>query len=417
VNEQATQLTWARIYSALRPYNDRMHAEFDAIVVGRGLVGMAATRALATQGLKVALVGPVVAVPASNLDDVPDLRVYALSPGSIAMLKELKVWGALDAQRIAAVHCMRVFSPHATELSFDAKDVAIDSLNFVVEHNNLFQAFTQALAFSSASFFDSKVVKFEQTKRFASLVLESGQELRAKLVVAADGVDSPMRSFANLMVERKEYGDVALVANLDVEVAHQNEAWQWFCEEGVVAFLPMAGTHQMSLVWSGAATIAEYSPEKIAVELTRISGSALGNIRVSQQTKSFTLQWLKAAEITAPRVVLLGDAAHAMHPLAGQGLNLGFGDLASLLMLLRHRLAGQDIGDARFLRQYQRMRAEPVDAMLYVTDQLHAMFTKQPSSLPERALRAAALIGWGQLARSNPLARQIRKQITRRALA
>jgi 2-polyprenylphenol 6-hydroxylase len=394
-----------------------MHAEFDAIVVGRGLVGMAATRALATQGLKVALVGPVVAVPASNLDDAPDLRVYALSPGSIAMLKELKVWGALDAQRIAAVRSMRVFSPHATELFFDAKDVAIDSLNFVVEHNNLFQALTQALAFSSATFFDSKVVQLEQTKRFDALVLESGQELRAKLVVAADGVDSPLRSFANLLVERKEYGDVALVANLDVEVAHQNEAWQWFCDEGVVAFLPMAGTHQMSLVWSGAATIAEYSPEKIAVELTRISGSALGNIRVSQKTKSFTLQWLKAAEITAPRVVLLGDAAHAMHPLAGQGLNLGFGDLASLLMLLRHRLAGQDIGDARFLRQYQRMRAEPVDAMLYVTDQLHAMFAKQPSSLPERALRAAALIGWGQLARSNPLARQIRKQITRRALA
>jgi 2-polyprenylphenol 6-hydroxylase len=289
-------------------------------------------------------------------------------------------------------------------------------LNYVVEHNNLLQALDQALTFSSANFYTEKVVKFEQAKRFASVFLESGQELRAKLVVAADGVDSPMRGFGNMLVERKEYGDVALVANLDVAIAHQNEAWQWFCDDGVIAFLPMAGPHQMSLVWSGPAAISEYSSEHISSELTRISAGVLGNVRVSTLTKTFPLQWLKATEIVAPRMVLLGDAAHCMHPLAGQGLNLGFGDLASLLQLLKHRLTGQDIGDARFLRQYQRMRAEPVDAMLFVTDQLHAMFAKVPASVPERAFRAAALIGWSQLARSNPFARQIRKQLTKHAL-
>jgi 2-polyprenylphenol 6-hydroxylase len=415
VHSQATLRSSSSICAHFHPYNLTMHSEFDAVVVGRGLVGMAAARALATEGMRVALVGPKPL--ASALGDEPDLRVYALSPGSIAMLNELKVWGALDAKRVAAVNAMRVFSPQAAELSFDAKDVATDSLNYVVEHNNLLQALDQALTFSSATFYTEKVVKFEQAKRFASVFLESGQELRAKLVVAADGVDSPMRGFANMLVERKEYGDVALVANLDVAIAHQNEAWQWFCDDGVIAFLPMAGTLQMSLVWSGSAAIAEYSSEHIASELTRISASVLGNVRVRTQTKTFPLQWLKATEIVAPRMVLLGDAAHCMHPLAGQGLNLGFGDLASLLQLLKQRLAGQDIGDSRFLRQYQRMRAEPVDAMLFVTDQLHAMFTKAPASVPERALRAAALIGWDQLARSNPLARQIRKQLTRHALA
>ncbi len=391
-----------------------MHTEFDAVVVGRGLVGMAAARALAINGMRVALVGPKPVAP--PLSDEPDLRVYALSPGSIAMLNELKVWGALDASRVAAVNAMRVFSPRAAELAFDAKDVATDSLNYVVEHNNLLQALDQALTFSSANFYIEKVVKFEQAKRFASVFLESGQELRAKLVVAADGVDSPMRGFGNMLVERKEYGDVALVANLDVAIAHQNEAWQWFCDDGVIAFLPMAGSHQMSLVWSGSEAISEYSSEHIASELTRISAGVLGKVRVSTKTKTFPLQWLKAAEIVAPRMVLLGDAAHCMHPLAGQGLNLGFGDLASLLQLLKHRLAGQDIGDARFLRQYQRMRAEPVDTMLFVTDQLHAIFAKVPASVPERAFRAAALIGWSQLARSNPIARQIRKQLTKHAL-
>jgi 2-polyprenylphenol 6-hydroxylase len=392
-----------------------MQAEYDAVVVGRGLVGMAAARALATEGLKVALVGPAPIVQTES--DIPDLRVYAMSPGSVEMLNALKVWGALDAKRVAPVKAMRVFSPNRSELAFDVEDVSADSLNFVVEHNNLLQALDKALVFSSASFFDSKVTSFEQTKRIASVGLESGQHLKAKLVIAADGVDSPMRSFANLTVDRKEYGDIALVANLDVEIAHQGEAWQWFSDDGVIAFLPLASAHQMSLVWSGPAAIAEYSLEQVASELTRISAEALGKVSVSGQTKTFPLQWLKAKELIAPRLVLIGDAAHCMHPLAGQGLNLGFGDLTALMKLLKGRLASQDIGDARFLRHYQRMRAEPVEAMLFVTDQLHAVFAKQPSSVPQRALRAAAMLGWSQLARSNPLARQIRKQLTKQALA
>jgi 2-polyprenylphenol 6-hydroxylase len=392
-----------------------MQAEFDAVVVGRGLVGMASARALASEGFRVALVGPAPNLPALPIE--PDLRVYALSPGTVEMLRELKVWGALDATRVAAVNAMRVFSPQAAELSFAAQDVAADSLNYVVEHANLLQALDKALTFSSATFFNETVVKLEPSKRYTSVILQSGLALKAKLIVAADGVDSAMRDFANIPVERREYGDIAVVANLDVEVDHKGEAWQWFGDSGVVAFLPMAGSHQMSLVWSGPAAIAQYSQEQLASELTRISAHALGRVRVRGDTKSFPLQWLKANELVTTRLVLLGDAAHSMHPLAGQGLNLGFGDLSALLQLLKCRLAGQDIGDARFLRHYQRMRAEPVDAMLFVTDQLHAVFAKQPVSIPERVLRGAALVGWSQLARQNPLARQMRKLLTRHALA
>jgi 2-polyprenylphenol 6-hydroxylase len=392
-----------------------MQAEFDAVVVGRGLVGMAAARALATEGLRVALVGPAPSLPVLPVE--PDLRVYALSPGTVEMLRELKVWGALDATRVAAVNAMRVFSPKSAELSFAAQDVAADSLNYVVEHGNLLQALDKALTFSSATFFHETVVKLDYSKRHTSVTLQSGLVLKAKLIVAADGVDSAMRDFANIPVERREYGDIAVVANLDVEVDHQGEAWQWFGDRGVVAFLPMTGSHQMSLVWSGPATIAEYSQEQLGSELTKISANALGKVRVLGETKSFPLQWLKANELVTTRLVLLGDAAHSMHPLAGQGLNLGFGDLLALLQLLKHRLAGQDIGDARFLRHYQRMRAEPVAAMLFVTDQLHAVFAKQPVSIPERVLRGAALVGWNQLARPNPFARQMRKLLTRHALA
>jgi 2-polyprenylphenol 6-hydroxylase len=414
----ATDAGQLRIYAHAALYNALMQAEFDAVVVGRGLVGMAAARALATEGFRVALVGPAPIV--EPLTEDSDLRVYALSPGTVTMLQELKVWGALESKRVAAVKAMRVYSPRSAELVFDARDVTAESLNYVVEYCNLLQALDKALTFSSATFFNEKVVRVEQARyqsnRFASVVLASGLELKTKLILAADGVDSAIRGFANIAAERKDYGDIALVANIDVEIAHQGEAWQWFGDFGVVALLPMAGAHQMSLVWSGAVALADTSPELLGLELNRITQSALGKVAVVGQTKSFPLQWLKANELVGSRLALIGDAAHSMHPLAGQGLNLGFGDLAALLDLLKYRLAGQDIGDARFLRHYQRRRAEPVDAMLFVTDRLHGVFAKQASSLPDKVMRDIALAGWDQLARQNPVARQMRKLLTQHAL-
>jgi 2-polyprenylphenol 6-hydroxylase len=392
-----------------------MQAEFDAVVVGRGLIGMAAARAFATEGLKVALVGP--STPSAALMDGPDLRVYALSPGTVAMLTDLKVWGALVASRVARVDAMRVYSPDSKALSFSSSEVAADALNYVVEHSNLAQALEKALTFSSATVFNELVTKVDQEQRAALVTLASGLQIRTKLILAADGVDSPMRGLANIAAERKDYADKAVVANLTLDYPHEAIAYQWFCDEGVVAFLPMAEPNQMSLVWSGAANLSELSSDAMSAALTRISHGALGLVKVSGTTKSFPLLWLKANALVAPRVVLLGDAGHSMHPLAGQGLNLGFGDLTTLRALLKTRLSGRDIGDARFLRHYQRSRAEPVEAMLFVTDQLHGLFATPAVGQAQRIYRSAALFGWGELARGNPIARQMRKLITQRALA
>jgi 2-polyprenylphenol 6-hydroxylase len=393
-----------------------MDAEYDAIVVGRGLIGMAAARALAMHGLTVALVGPANGTD-SQPDLQPDLRVYALSPGSTGMLADLKVWPAVNQSRVAVVTAMQVFSPRGDELGFASSEVKADSLNFVVEHSNLLNALQTSLAFSNAVTVDDALSGLSYEGRRVCASLAGGKRLKAKLLVAADGVDSSLRGLANISVERKSYSDQALVANLQSDEPHYGVARQWFSDQGVIAFLPMFGERQLSLVWSGSPEIADYSTRELGAELTRISSAALGQIHVSGTTKSFPLQWLKAQSLVAPRVVLLGDAAHAMHPLAGQGLNLGFGDLAALLDLLKQRMHGQDIGEARFLRRYQRQRAEPVDAMLFVTDQLHDLFTQPASGRMATLWRAAALMGWGQLARPNPLARQVRKLITQRALA
>jgi 3-demethoxyubiquinol 3-hydroxylase len=185
------------VHKSTELYNEEMEAEFDAVIVGRGLVGMAAARAFATEGLRVALIGPT--SQSSVVEDVPDLRVYALSPGTVAMLTELKVWGALVASRVAKVHAMRVYSPNSKALCFESSEAATEALNYVVEHGNLAQALEKALTFSNATLFNELVVKVAHEPRAAIVTLASGLQIRTKLILAADGADSPMRGLANIV--------------------------------------------------------------------------------------------------------------------------------------------------------------------------------------------------------------------------
>ncbi len=410
-----------------------MQSQFDVVIVGRGLIGMATARAISLLGISVALVGPppasANAQPANAQPDAQpidlaltaDLRVYALSPGTQALLADIKVWTALEQARVAPVTAMRVFSPQDDELIFGATESAVDTLNYVVEHSNLQKALERSLTFSNVTVFNEKVIELHQEPRSACLKLASGLVLSAKLVVAADGIDSAIRSLSHIDVDRKEYADRALVANLTTELPHQGTAWQWFSDAGIVAFLPLAGPHEMSLVWSGSAQNLNLegiaASSNLGMRLSELSSGALGDIHVIGETKSFPLTWLKADQLVSHRLVLLGDAAHSMHPLAGQGLNLGFGDLAGLCSILKARMKGQDVGEVRFLRQYQRARAEPVETMLFVTDQLHAVFAQAAQSRSQKLKRSAALIGWGQLASSNPIARQMRQVLASHALA
>ena len=400
-------------------------AQFDVVVVGCGLIGMTAARALSVAGYSVALVGPSTPVETPQLtgDVAPDLRVYALSVATKRLLTDLKVWPALDLSRICAVQAMRVYSPTGTELSFEATEAGAEAMNWIVEHRNLSGALEKALAFSNVTVFQDSAARFSADSDYATVQIASGLRLRSRLVVAADGVDSTMRGLAHLEVERRDYAALATVANITVEQEHGGQAFQWFGDHGVVALLPLANS-RMSLVWSGNGEQSHFDAQQLATALQKITSNRLGRIAVEGASRSFSLTWMQAKQMIGVRLALIGDAAHSIHPMAGQGMNLGFGDITALCSVLKDHstrdprpVAFQNLGEARLLRQYQRLRSEPVESMLWVTDQLHTVFATPATGLSGRLMQRAAQMGWAQLARPNVLARQTRKLLISQALA
>jgi 2-polyprenylphenol 6-hydroxylase len=222
----------------------------------------------------------------------------------------------------------------------------------------------------------------------ARLVLADGASIEARLVIAADGANSAVRAAAGILAETLAYEQTAIVANFAAERAHDGVAFQWFTDEGVVALLPLPGSH-VSLVWS--------APDPIAAELLALTDDAfvarvadwgaaeLGALSLRGARHSFALRRLTVDRLVAPRLVLVGDAAHVVHPLAGQGLNLGLQDVSELLSVLAHREPFRDFGDIVLLRRHARARAEPVALMRMTTDGLTRLFRQRSPTV--RSLR------------------------------
>ncbi|HYY62206.1 MAG TPA: FAD-dependent monooxygenase, partial [Burkholderiales bacterium] len=201
--------------------------------------------------------------------------------------------------------------------------------------------------------------------------------LAAKLVVGADGANSFVRQAAGIAARERDYGQAALAANFKCERPHSNIAYQWFQGGPVLALLPLPGA-QVSMVWSLPATEAErlaaLPPEALAAEVAQASHATLGALTLASPVRSFPLRRLAARRLVAPRVALVGDAGHVIHPLAGQGLNLGLQDARVLAQVLNEREPGRDAGDYRLLRRYERRRAEPIAAMDAVVSGLFALY-------------------------------------------
>jgi len=211
----------------------------------------------------------------------------------------------------------------------------------------------------------------------ATLRLESGEELRARLLVAADGADSWLRREAGIAVEEKAYGQTAVVANFAIGEPHRGMALQWFRPDGVLALLPLPGD-RASMVWSARQDLAErllaLGPGELCAEVEAASRSVLGRLALITPAAAFTLRLIRARQLSAPRLVLVGDAAHNLHPLAGQGVNLGFQDARELARVLLRRGACHDAGEVRLLRRYERARREDILAMTWVTHGLQRLF-------------------------------------------
>lgn len=353
--------------------------EFDIAVVGSGLVGAAFARA--ARGFSLALIGaereaPSAAKPGSGFDT----RVYAISPGNAAFLRELRVWQLLATERLTPVHSMQVYGDDGHSLlEFDAYRSGVPELAWIVEGDALHEALGRALEARDQleRFTPAQCNALELSAQGARLRLYDGRALDARLVVGADGAGSFVRTCAGIEVQDAAYSQTAVVANFACERPHRNVAYQWFRGGPVLALLPLPGQH-VSMVWSvddvQAQRLLGLDAEALGREVTEASKHVLGALSVVNTARGFALRRMAARRMVAPRVALIGDAAHVVHPLAGQGANLGFQDARELAGVLAGREPGRDPGDLRLLRRYERARAEPTLAMRAAVHGLHTLF-------------------------------------------
>lgn len=351
---------------------------FDVVIGGAGLPGLALAAALADHGLAVALCdrAPILAPPVT---DEFDTRIYAVSPGSAAFLARLGAWAELPGERLTAVESMRVTGDLGGVLDFAAFDLDERALAWIVEERALRHALVRrahaaGVALLAPATFASLAFGVDR----ATLTLDSGDALDARLVVAADGLRSWVREAAGIVAVPRPYAQTAVVANFTCANAHHGRAWQWFMPDGgVLALLPLPG-RRVSMVWSAplalAAELAALPPGELALRVAAASHDAQGPLTLTEGPVSFPLSFLRPPAVVAHRLALVGDAAHGVHPLAGQGVNLGFGDAAVLAEVLRERGPVADPGAPVLLERYARRRAEPVLAMQTVTDALSRVF-------------------------------------------
>jgi 2-octaprenylphenol hydroxylase len=345
--------------------------QHDLVVVGGGPVG--ASLARAARGLSVALVAHERRLPRDS--EALDARVYALSPGNVSFLKELGAWQTMPEDRLVPVHTMRVYGDDASSLEFDAYGAGVPELAWIVEDALLQDALWRGLEVELFAPAQCKVLKIEPER--VRLQLRDERQISAKLIVGADGANSFVRAQAGIAATDRDYGQSAVVANFRCEKPHANTAWQWFQRGAVLALLPLAGEH-VSMVWSlptpEAKRVSGLESEALCREVQAAAHSALGELALVTPPRSYALRRLAAGRLVALRVALAGDAGHVIHPLAGQGLNLGLQDARALAAVLVSREPFRDPGELRLLRRYERARAEPILAMDTMVDSLFRLF-------------------------------------------
>ena len=353
---------------------------YQVVIVGAGLVGAAAALALGRQGLRVALIERQ---PPHAPADTWDTRIYAISPAPQRFLERIGAWQRLDADRIQPVYRMDVTGDAHGTIRLDAYESGVSHLATILESGRLQHALWQAIEADGnvAVRCPASIESIVREAPFTRITLADGMTLEAELVVGADGAASRIREWAGLASTLSPYGQSGVVANFECERAHRGTALQWFFDSDILAWLPLPG-NRLSMVWS---TKTAYADELVALDAASLTARVqaaghdrLGNLRLLTPAAAFPLRLIRVEAAVAPGVALIGDAAHGVHPLAGQGVNLGFGDAEVLVdVLARHRQTRSYCGDIRVLQHYARERAEPVRRMQALTHGLHHLFADQ----------------------------------------
>jgi 2-octaprenylphenol hydroxylase len=358
-------------------------ARCEVCIVGDGAIAKTAALGFARAGRSVTLLCPPAAVASGAPEPSWDVRVYALNHTAHDLLSSLKVWGALDAERVAPVDTMAIFGDGAGAggFAFDAYGAHVGALAWIVEDRNLTMALDGALKFAqNVTLVHGRAVKLESDALGATVHLDNGDTVRAELVVGADGAQSWVRGQCDIGLDYRSYGQRGVVSNFACALPHHGVAHQWFAGvDGIVALLPLPG-QRVSLVWSAPDALAHalraMAPFELAARVSLFCEEKLGALTPLQPelVKDFPLVLMRPHAVTAARVALIGDAAHVVHPMAGHGMNLGFADVVALLDIVAQCEPQRSIGDERVLARYARARKEDVLLMQIATDGLARLF-------------------------------------------
>lgn len=361
----------------------------DVVIIGAGLVGLAAVVAFHQAGFSVILVDGKASLDAAsnNQSDVWDNRVYAISPKNAAWLTRLGVWQLINPKRTCEMQAMEILADDMRlPLALSASDANETTLGFIVEAKSLMQALMQQVeSLGIQLLFDSSYHSLTSNLNNTTVHLDNHKTIECSLLLAADGSHSSVRQQLHIAVQQKPYDQTAIVANFSVEVSHNQIARQWFAKDAdgnnsILAWLPLPDNH-ISIVWSVsnkyADTLLMLSEEEFTKAVLEAGNAGLGELKLMSPVTAFPLTLQKSHTLVQNSVVLVGDAAHQIHPMAGQGVNLGFRDVIDLLEVIKEKNQYQAINDSSLLKHYTRIRKTDVMNMLLLTDGLYRLFESQ----------------------------------------